>query len=228
MGPLNALSLFFKPALRYVTPGAFIESALYAGLSENELDDWGLLARVRFAVYKPGGPMGIEFSKNPAVLIVNDTAFAHGGLLPAHVDYGLEKINQETAAWLRGDSTPDGGKAQPPFLAMGDSNSLFWNRSQGKESFATPYDRYNACNKLEQALNKAGVKRLVVGHTPQLGGVNCECDGQVWRVDVGMSSGVLNRSAQVLEIERDANGEPAFRILRDPSELASWESSFGV
>lgn len=31
----------------------------------------------------------------------------------------------------------------------------------------------------------------------QLGGANCECDGKVWRVDVGMSSGVLNAEPQV-------------------------------
>lgn len=28
-------------------------------------------------------------------------------------------------------------------------------------------------------------------------GLNSECDGKVWRVDVGMSSGVLNADAQV-------------------------------
>ncbi len=69
---------------RYVTPGAFVESALFAGIPEDQLNDWELLARVRFAVYKPGGPMAVELSKNPTVLVVNDTAFAHGGLLPVH------------------------------------------------------------------------------------------------------------------------------------------------
>lgn len=72
------------PCRRYVTPGAFVESALFAGLSEQDLRDWELLARVRFAVYKPGGPMAVELSKNPTVLVVNDTVFAHGGLLPIH------------------------------------------------------------------------------------------------------------------------------------------------
>lgn len=74
---------------RYVTPGAFRESALFAGLHHDDpqkLDqpDWQLLARVRAAVYKPGGPMAMELSKNPTVLVINDTVFAHGGLLPIH------------------------------------------------------------------------------------------------------------------------------------------------
>ena len=33
--------------------------------------------------------------------------------------------------------------------------------------------------------------------SPQLGGANCECNGRVWRMDVGMSSGVLNAIPQV-------------------------------
>jgi len=34
--------------------------------------------------YLTGGPMAMELSKNPTVLVVNDTVFAHGGLLPEH------------------------------------------------------------------------------------------------------------------------------------------------
>ena len=74
-----------------MTPGAFVESALYAGLSEKDLKDWDLLARVRYAVYRPGGPMAMELSKNPTVLIVNDSVFAHGGLLPLHGECGAQE-----------------------------------------------------------------------------------------------------------------------------------------
>lgn len=48
-----------------------------------------------------------------------------------------------------------------------------------------------------QVLAKVGGARLIVGHTPQIAGANCECEGQVWRMDVGMSYGVLNRPVQV-------------------------------
>lgn len=85
---VSALLLLFLDislmSCRYVTPGAFIESAMYAGLSESDLKDWSLLAKVRYAVYRPGGPMAMDLSQNPTVLVVNDTAFVHGGLLPAH------------------------------------------------------------------------------------------------------------------------------------------------
>lgn len=42
--------------------------------------------------------------------------------------YGLEKLNADVAAWMRGDSACDGSHAAPPYLAMGDASSVMWNR----------------------------------------------------------------------------------------------------
>lgn len=213
---------------RYVTPGAFVESAMFSGLTEKDLKDWDLLARVRYAVYRPGGPMAIELAKNPTVLIVNDTVFAHGGLLPVHVNYGLEKLNRDVSAWMRAEETEDGGKASPPFLAMGDSSSVMWNRSQSKERFPSPNERYSACRALQQALQKIGAARLVVGHTPQISGANCECDGQVWRMDVGMSYGVLNRPVQVLQITKDAMGMDVMTVLSESYPATAVGAAMGA
>lgn len=84
------------------------------------------------------------------------------------VDYGIEKINTEMAAWMRGDINEDGSKAAPPYIAMGGPNSILWNRTLAQEKFRTPYDKYYACTLLKSALHKVGGKRLVVGHTPQV------------------------------------------------------------
>ena len=40
------------------------------------------------------------------------TLFVHGGVLPEHAEYGLERINRETSEWLLG-KVPD----MPEFLA---------------------------------------------------------------------------------------------------------------
>jgi hypothetical protein len=53
------------------------------------------------------------------------------------------------------------------------------------------------CNELYKVLEQVKAKRLVVGHTPQLRGVNEVCNGCAWRIDVGMSTGVLGASPQV-------------------------------
>ena len=89
------------------------------GLTGAQLQDLEVLVRARLALYTPGQPMAIELSKNPTVLVVNDTVFAHGGLLPEHVEYGIETINAEVAAWMRADEEDDGSHAPPPFQALG-------------------------------------------------------------------------------------------------------------
>lgn len=49
-----------------------------------------------------------------------------------------------------------------------------------------------------------GVTRVVVGHSVQAGGqITSACGGSVWRIDVGLSKGVLNSGPQVLEITKE-------------------------
>lgn len=190
---------------RYATPGGFREAALAAGLTGAAAAGLDGQLRARAALYAPGGPMALELALNPTVLVVGDTVFAHGGIVPAHVQAGFKELNASVAAWMRGDRGADGSAAPPPFLAMGDSQSVMWNRAYGKERYGSPAERYHACRQLSAALDLAGAARLVVGHTPQLGGCNCECGGRVWRVDVGMSSGVLDARPSVLELPPDGS-----------------------
>lgn len=69
---------------RYATPGGFKEAALAAGLRGEELLDVEKQKLARQRMYSPGGPMARELAKNPTVLVVNDTLFAHGGVLKRH------------------------------------------------------------------------------------------------------------------------------------------------
>ncbi|EFN52054.1 hypothetical protein CHLNCDRAFT_9678, partial [Chlorella variabilis] len=194
----NHESLNVAGDFRYVTPGAFFESARAAGLSEADIaaGDQRRILQARWYLYQPGGAMARELAKNATVLVVNDVVFAHGGLLPHHLKYGLQRINDEVAEWMNGAMRPDGSQASPPFPAMGDSSSVQWNRTFGKER-VSDYERMHMNFQLRATLESLNARAMVVGHTPQMSGVNCECDGRVWRVDAGMSSGVLDAAPQV-------------------------------
>ena len=202
---LNVLGDF-----RYVTPGGFAESSKIVQMSTSVPDDvsgtWEGQLRARLALFSPGGPVANQLAKNYTVLQVNDTVFAHGGLRPAHVDYGIEKMNEEVSNWMAGVKTEGGTRFPPPMDAMGSGDSVMWNRSYSKEEFDNPVERYHAANMLQQTLDKLDAARLVVGHTPQFRGVNDELGGRIWRVDVGMSSGVLGARPQVMEILPSSNG----------------------
>ncbi len=109
---------------RYVTAGAFQESARFGRRLEelfgdvdasggprtdpaNEDDAWETALRTRVGLFAPGGPLAQQFARHSTVLVVNDTVFAHGGLLPAHVAYGLERLNAGVSRWMLGESAEE-------------------------------------------------------------------------------------------------------------------------
>ena len=209
----NHESLNVAGDFRYVTPGAMVESATAAGLAEDIIrTDRNAVLQARWKLYRPGGQMAKELAKNPAVLVVNDIVFAHGGLLPHHLKYGLQKMNDEVAAWMLGCTKEDGSLSAPPFPAMGDGNSVMWNRTFGKEK-VSDYDRLHMRSQLDATLRSLGARAMVVGHTPQISGLNSECDGRVWRVDAGMSAGVLGAAPQVLEFRKDGEQRLIARMI---------------
>jgi hypothetical protein len=143
---------------RYVTPGG--------------MDAFGG-AEGRRAAFAPGGPWAKRLATRPIYAIVGDTLFAHGGVLPAHLDHGLERMDREARAWLRGESE------ELP-VALLDQQSPLWTRAYG-----TPDAR--ACAKAREVLERLRLVRMVVAHTVQEEGAASACDGQVWRIDVGLA-----------------------------------------
>ena len=177
---------------------------------EEEMDEWRKQTTARVGLFSPGGPLAQQLSMHHTVLIVNDTVFAHGGLVPRHVDFGLDKLNRSVSEWMRGKRIEDEETKVALGMAIGGvKDSVVWHRAYGTEHYPTNTERTTACTLLSRTLDKINevegipVKRLVVGHTPQMQGANCECDGKIWRVDVGMSFGVLGANPQVLEIIGD-------------------------
>jgi hypothetical protein len=79
-----------------VTPGAFIEAAQEFGIPrEVAMRNWDGCIQARAALYLPGGRIARELARNPTVLVVNDTAFAHGGLLPTHGEQHEDDLQQQ-------------------------------------------------------------------------------------------------------------------------------------
>lgn len=144
---------------RYVTPGGSAGFSLLGG---------------REAAFAPGGPYAIMLSHRPIVVKVGDSLFVHGGILPKHLAYGLDKMNAEVDDWLLAK------RPEPPAIVTADDGPV-WTRAYSDDG-SEP-----ACTVLSQALAQASATRMVVGHTVQPRGVNSACNGTVWRIDVGLS-----------------------------------------
>ena len=160
--------------LRYVTEGGFEDFAdTPYDEDDPELAEYPEEQRGRVAAFRPGGPYARLLAGHNVTMVVGDTAFVHGGLLPEHVEYGLETLNEETHAWMRGEADIS------PLLEQSDDP--VWSRHYSDEPDA------DDCALLEEALAAIPAARMVVGHTVH-DEINPGCDGRVWRIDVGMSS----------------------------------------
>ncbi len=182
--------------LRYVTEGGFAD--FEDAVEITELDSL-LLAhepahRARVAAFRPGGPYAKLLAERPVVLIIGDNVFVHGGILPMHLDYGLDRLNQEVRDWLLGLGEP------PAFIHKRESPT--WTRNYSDEPGS------DDCTQLAAVLERLGVKRMIVGHTVQEDGITPFCDGKVWCADSGMSEYYGSR-VEVLEIDGDR-----VRVLR--------------
>ncbi|KAK6914489.1 Calcineurin-like phosphoesterase domain, ApaH type [Dillenia turbinata] len=172
--------------------------------------------RARIAAFRPNGPISRRFlSKNVTALVVGDSVFAHGGLMPEHVGYGLEKINEEVGDYingLRGNSSP--------FCVRG-RDSVVWLRRYSNEM-----EKDCDCSTLEHVLATIpGAKRMIMGHTIQESGINGVCSNRAIRIDVGLSKGCIDGVPQVLEISENSR----LQILTASPFLQNKdESSIGV
>ena len=103
----------------------------------------------------------------------------------------LRILNAETARWLRGE------RPSPPAVLLHPRDSPVWSRALSSPADAEPHPRSSGV--LAASLSALGVKRLVVGHTPQAH-ANAACGGGVWRIDTGMGAAMGGGAVEALEI----------------------------
>ncbi len=175
---------------RYVTEGGFadFEEASQVVEFDSLLSSLEPQQRGRATAFRPGGPVAAILAQWETALIVGSSLFTHGGILPEHVDLGLEAMNGEIRAWLLGEGP------QPEWI-RGDRSPV-WTRLYSDAPDLV------ACDTLSSVLDRLGVERMVVGHTVQRTGITSFCGGRVWCIDVGMAAYYGGRP-EVLDIRGD-------------------------
>ena len=129
--------------------------------------------RGRAAAFRPGGPYALLLAGRNVVQVVGDVVFVHGGVLPDHVEHGIETINSETQAWMRDET-------EEPAILDG-SDSPIWTRDYSEE----PDE--DDCALLEEVLTGLDATTMVVGHSRH-DEITSACEGKVWMIDVGMAA----------------------------------------
>jgi hypothetical protein len=174
---------------RYVTPGGL---TTFGGLAQRS--QYAAAApepfRQRAEAFLPGGQYASVLGTRDVIAIVGDSVFVHGGVLPEHVALGVERINRETRAWMNGEAAPPG--------SITSERAPVWVRDYSADPPSAA-----ACESLGRVLTALGVRRMVVGHTVQKGGISSACGERVWRIDVGLARYYGEGPIQVLEIAGD-------------------------
>ena len=165
-----------KQDLRYVTLGGFLDFLPTPVADPETVDPQTVVDAVheRLKACKPGNPFALRLLDRNVITIVGDTVFVHGGVLPHVVAYGIERLNQETRAWIRRD------RQYPPDILLA-SDGPVWSRHYSDDPDVED------CRLLESALDGLGANRMVVGHTVSREGISPACGDKIWRVDVGLA-----------------------------------------
>ncbi len=172
---------------RYVTEGGFLD---FRDTPLPSSPDSALLAlspdrQGRAAAFLPGGSAALRMAGQNIALVVGETLFVHGGILPSNLTLGLDSLNAQAREWLRGE------RPEPE-----------WVRGEESPVWARLYSRQPdpaACDTLCWTLEELELERMVVGHTVQESGITGFCGGRVWAIDVGMADAYGGRP-EVLEI----------------------------
>lgn len=178
--------------LRYVTEGGFRDFANVAAHthdSDSTLAGYPAAQRGRVAAFRPGGEYALRLARRNMIVVIGDNVFVHGGVLPLHAGYGIERINAELRAWLRGET------AAPQWSRGADTP--IWTRLYSSDVDAA------ACSTLAETLDAIGARRMIVGHTVHRQGITSYCDGHVWAIDIGLADS-YGGPTEVLEIRGDA------------------------
>ena len=181
---------------------AFIVSykAKYPAMTDQEIRaDWfkttplGMLDHQR--AWAPNGEIGRWVASLPALVKIGDTVFVHGGLSVAYTAAGgLDEINRRVrAAVAAGEKSPNSILTDPlgPLWYRGlitrgpafEQEVAEAAAAAGKPNVPRP----PIAQELDLVLAAFGAKRLVVGHTPNLAGIEISHNGKLVRIDTGNS-----------------------------------------
>jgi len=139
--------------------------------------------------WSPSGELGRWATHNPAIVRIDGTLFVHGGLSAEYAKFSMDEINHRVAtAMAVADDSPATILYDPlgPLwyrgLVMRDSDA---EEVRSKEFPLRP--AMSADEELGAVLSAFGAQRLVIGHTPDLKGIELLSQGRLARIDTGIS-----------------------------------------
>jgi len=139
--------------------------------------------------WSPSGELGKWATSNPAVVKIDGTLFVHGGLSAEYSKLSIDEINRRVAAAM---ASADNGSSTILYDPLGPLwyRGLVMRDRDAEELRAKevpPPKVLTVDEELDTVLSAYGAQRMVIGHTPDLKGIEFLGGGRLARIDTGNS-----------------------------------------
>ncbi len=143
--------------------------------------------------WSPAGALGQWATRSPAVVKIDGTLFAHGGVSAEYSRIPLEEINRRVAAAMaKADDSPSSILTDPlgPLwyrgLAGPDPDAEA-ERARLATPTPVPVPRRTVDQEITTVLAAYHAQRIVIAHTPILSGIAITSGSRLARIDTGIS-----------------------------------------
>lgn len=148
--------------------------------------------------WRPEGEIGEWVVGNPAVAVIADSLFVHGGISEKYAGFTVAEINRMTAEALKARNLePDSILNDPmgPLWYRGlvrrgaPEEKEFGEETPMQDASASPsaQSRLSIEEEINLVLDRYGVERIIVAHTPNLDGIKPSHGGKLIQIDTGIS-----------------------------------------
>lgn len=137
--------------------------------------------------WSPTGGLGQWASQNPAVVKINGTLFVHGGISAEYAHLSINEINRRVAVAMANADDSAASILNDPLGPLWYRGLVMTDPDAEAVRTARKSPRLEPERELETVLSAYGAKRMVIGHTPDLKGIEIVDNGRLARVDTGNS-----------------------------------------
>jgi len=139
------------------------------------------LGKVEYvAAWSPAGELGRWAASLPAAAKVGDTLFVHGGISANYALVPLVEINRRARVAMQAGDASDAA-------IINDQMGPLWYRGLVTRAGEAAAGRPKIEAEIDGALLGHGVKRMVIGHTPEIKGIAIRHSGKLIQIDTGIS-----------------------------------------
>ena len=135
--------------------------------------------------WKPTGELGQWATKNPAIAKIGGTLFVHGGI---SAEYALTSLDQVNARIRKAMAAADENILTDPLGPLWYRGLVIKDaEADAARAAAHAIPPASVDEELTKVLAAYGAKRVVIGHTPSVQGIQITNGGELARIDTGMS-----------------------------------------